>query len=260
MKVNYDKIGRDEFSHSRVREKAGLKAKGDILVFVTQDVIIKDENWLQVLIEPIVRNMAEASFSRQICDNNSIEKYIRESNYPLVSRIVSKDDVERYGILSFFFSDVASSVRMDIFRELQAYDAKDLITNEDMYFAYKLINEGYRIKYSSESAVIHSHTFTFMQLLKRYFDTGVFLCQNSYFFEYKANESAIKLLKYVTKRAFEEKNYKVIFNIIPNFAARFIGNILGKNYKMLPKNMIYRFSSNTAYWKKNDYKMYTEVK
>ena len=252
MKLNYDKIATNSFSHSKVRENTALKAKGDIIVFITQDVIIKDEHWLKKLIQPIIDNEAEACFSRQVCENDSIEKYIRESNYPMISRIVAKKDTEKYGIHSFFFSDVSSAARMDVYRELKAYDAKDLITNEDMYFSYKLINNDYRIKYCSDSVVIHSHTYTFMQLLKRYFDTGVFLRQNSYFFSYKANESAVKLLKYVTKRAFEEKNYKVIIDIIPNFASRFIGNVLGKNYKILSKKLIYSFSSNKAYWENNE--------
>ena len=39
----------------------------------------------------------EASFSRQICDNQSIEKYTRINNYPKESRIVSKKDTERLG-------------------------------------------------------------------------------------------------------------------------------------------------------------------
>ncbi len=33
-------------------------------------------------------------------------------------------------------------------------------TNEDMYFAYKLINAGYRIKYFADSEVYNSHDFT----------------------------------------------------------------------------------------------------
>lgn len=104
-------------------------------------------------------------------------------------------------------------------------------TNEDMYFAYKLINAGYRIKYCADSEVYHSHRFTFKQLYKRYYDTGVFFKQNPYFLNYKSNESGFDLAKYVFKRALEEKNIKVLLRILPDFAIRFIAKYLGQHSK-----------------------------
>lgn len=100
--------------------------------------------------------------------------------------------------------------------------------NEDMHFAHKLIHAGYRIKYCSDSEVYHSHEFTFKQLYKRYYDTGIFFKQNPYFKKYKGNESGFALAKYVFKRSLEEKNIKVLFNILPNFGVRFIAKFLGE--------------------------------
>ena len=144
-KVELTVISIDEFSHSLTRERAAMESNSDILVFITQDIIIKDKKWLSKLCKPIYEGKCEAAFSRQICDNQSIEKYTRVNNYPKESRIVSKDDVERLGIMTFFFSDAASAVKTDVYKKLNGYDGKDLLTNEDMYLAYKLINNGYRI-------------------------------------------------------------------------------------------------------------------
>ena len=224
----YKLITKGEFSHSKTREQAALEASGDILVFITQDIIIKDELWLYNLTKDIREGNCEGAFSRQICDNNTIEKYIRENNYPGVSRTVSKEDIPKLGLMTFFFSDASSAIKKSVFVELKGYDAKDLIISEDMYIAHKMIMAGYRIKYSAESKVIHSHKFTLKQLYRRYNDTGRFFKENSYLKQYGANESGFKLLKYVLKRAFEEKNFAVIFNVIPNFAARFIGMKLGQ--------------------------------
>ena len=71
-----------------------------------------------------------------------------------------------------------------VFKKLKGYDNKNLPTNEDMYIAYKLITNGYRIKYCADSIVEHSHKFTFKQLYKRYYDTGIFFKQNSYLNDY----------------------------------------------------------------------------
>ena len=247
-KVELTVISIDEFSHSLTRERAAMESNSDILVFITQDIIIKDKKWLSKLCKPIYEGKCEAAFSRQICDNQSIEKYTRVNNYPKESRIVSKDDVERLGIMTFFFSDAASAVKTDVYKKLNGYDGKDLLTNEDMYLAYKLINNGYRIMYNADAEVIHSHDYKFMQLFKRYFDQGAFLSDNAYLTQYGANGSALKLLKVVAVESLKDKNFKAFFNIIPNFAARFLGNQAGKRYKKMPIEKIKAYSGNVGYW------------
>ena len=228
LNCNYTLIEPKNFSHSTTREMMAEKADGEIIVFISQDIKIKNNIWLQNLINSIINGECEASFSRQIGEDNTIEKYTRERNYPSESRIVSKKDIDKYQIRTFFYSDASSAVLTKVYRELKAYDGKKMPTNEDMYFAYKLINAGYRIKYCADSEVYHSHQFTFKQLYKRYYDTGVFFKQNPYFLNYKSNESGIDLAKYVFKRAVEEKNIKVILRILPDFGVRFIGKFLGQ--------------------------------
>jgi rhamnosyltransferase len=224
----YKKIKPSDFSHSKTREDAAYKAAGDIIVFISQDIIITDSLWLYKLTNPIALGECEAAFSRQVCDNNTIEKYIREKNYPEESRIATKASIDEMGLRTFFYSDAASAIRKDIFLKLKGYDGKKLVINEDMYIAYKLITNGYKIKYCADSEVIHSHEFTFKQLYDRYYDTGVFLQENSYLLEHKANQAGMGLLKHAVKRAAQEKNIPVLINIIPNFAARFLGQYFGK--------------------------------
>lgn len=248
LNANYIIIEPSEFSHSKTREMMAYKANGDVLVFISQDIEMKNNLWLKNLVMPIINNECQASFSRQLCTNNSIEKYIRENNYPEKSRIVSKDDISKYGLLTFFYSDASSAIRRDIYLELNGYDGKNLIINEDMYIAYKIITNGYKIKYCADSEVYHSHVFTLKQLYNRYFDTGVFLRQNSYLMGYKANESGIKLAKYAFKRSIEEKNVPVVLSLLPNFGARFIGSNLGKRFDKLSKNFVRKSSLNKNYW------------
>lgn len=242
LKANYKKIKKEEFSHSRTREEMAFSSDGDIIVFISQDVKMKNNQWLKNLVLPIINGEVEASFSRQLPENNTIEKYIREKNYPKESRIVSKADIDRLGVLTFFYSDASSAIKASVYKKLNGYDGKRLIINEDMYLAEKLINAGYRIKYCSDSEIYHSHVFTLKELYKRYFDTGVFFKQNLQFLNYKSNESGVSLAKYVFKAALKEKNIGVLINILPNFGARFIGNELGKRYDKLSKSFVNKSS------------------
>lgn len=228
LNCNYCVVEPKQFSHSLTREIMVNKVNGDIIVFISQDVKMKNKLWLKNLVTPIISGECEASFSRQICENNSIEKYTREKNYPEESRVVSKKDIEQYGLLTFFYSDASSAVNAKVYKELNAYDGKDMPTNEDMYFAHKLIHAGYRIKYCADSEVYHSHDFTFKQLYNRYFDTGAFFKENSYLMKYKGNESGLTLAKYVLKRALEDRNIKVLINLLPNFGVRYIAMKMGQ--------------------------------
>lgn len=224
----YSKIEKKDFSHSLVREKEAYKSDADIIVFITQDVIIKDEKWLYNLVKGIENGECEAAFSRQLCLNNTIEKYTREKNYPENSYIASKNDLEKLGLRTFFFSDAAGAIKREIFVKLKGYDGKNLPISEDMYFAYKLIMNDYRIKYEADSEVIHSHKFTLKQLYRRYYDTGKFFKQNSYLDKYGTNGTGANLAKYILKRAIKDKNIKVLIEFIPNMSARFIGMKVGK--------------------------------
>ncbi len=228
LNITYEKIKKEEFSHSIVREKVAKKSNSDILVFVTQDVNIVREDWLENLIKPIINNEAEACFSRQLTKYDNIEKYIREKNYPENSYIVNKDSLKTMGTRAFFFSDASSAIRTDIFKKLNGYDGKKLPTNEDQYIAYKIITNGYRIKYCSDSEVYHSHNFTLKELYKRYYDTGIFYKQNSYLDNYGTTKTGGGLAKYVLKRAIQDKNGKVLLRFLPDMLARFIGMKMGK--------------------------------
>lgn len=226
--IQYKKIKREEFSHSLVRENSAMSSDADIVVFITQDVVIEDELWLYNLTKGIFNGECEAAFSRQITKYNNIEKYTREKNYPEKSYINTRDDIAEKGLNTFFFSDASSAIKTSVFKKLNGYDGKDLPTNEDMYIAYKLITNNYRIKYEADSIVYHSHNFTLKELYDRYKLTGEFFKQNSYLDNYGTNKSGGGLAKYILKRAIQEKNFKVLLRFIPDMAARFIGMKVGK--------------------------------
>ncbi|MGL4848048.1 MAG: glycosyltransferase [Clostridium sp.] len=249
LEANYKKFKKEEFSHSYTREVMAYEFGQDIIVFISQDIIFKDDLWLYNLVKPIKDNECEASFSRQISKYNNIEKYTREYNYGVESRVVNKNDIDKLGLYTFFYSDASSAVLGQAYKELNGYDKKRLIINEDMYFANKLIESGYKIKYCSDSIIYHSHKFKLKELFKRYFDTGVFFMENKQFRQYSGNKTGMKMVEYIFKRCLEEKNISCLASILPDFGMRFLGSNLGKHYDKLSKKLIYKFTLNKSYWK-----------
>ena len=226
--IDYINVKKEDFSHSRTREKVAKTCNADIIVFITQDIIIEREDWLYNLTNPIAIGECSASYSRQISKSKGIEKYTREKNYPENSYIKSKDDIEKMGLKTFFFSDASSAISNKALKELNYYDDKDLSISEDMYIAYKLIMNGHKIKYAADSIIIHSHNFKFKELYKRYYDTGIFFKENSYLDEYGTNKAGGGLAIYVMKRIFQEKDFGAFLRFWPDMIARFIGMKMGK--------------------------------
>ena len=226
--ISYIKIKKEDFSHSKVRENAAFKTESDVLVFITQDIVIESDYWLKNLINPIVKGEAEACYSRQISKYNNIEKYTREKNYPKESFVVTKANLPNLGLKTFFFSDASSAIKTSVFKDLNGYDGKDLPINEDMYITYKIIMAGHKIKYCADSVVYHSHKFTLKQLYNRYYLTGQFMAQNSYLDQYGTIKAGGSLAKYILKRAICQFNIPVLFSFLPNMYARWLGMKKGK--------------------------------
>lgn len=226
--IDYELIKKEDFSHSLTREKYALKSKSSITCFVTQDVVINDENWLYELTKNIGKDKIAGAYSRQLTKYNNIEKYTREANYPDKSFIVSKKDINKRGLKTFFFSDAASAVDTKVYKELNGYDGKNLTFSEDMYYAYKLIMNGYKISYESKSVVYHSHNFTLKEIYNRYKLSGQFFKDNSYLDQYGTTGSGAALAKYVLKRIIQEKNIKMLFRFPFDMAARLFGMKAGK--------------------------------
>ena len=92
----YYKIKPQEFSHSLTREEYAYKSVGDIIVFITQDIIIKDNMFLYKLTKCIENNECEASFARQVCDNMSIERYTRMNNFCITTIFYSISTIYKF--------------------------------------------------------------------------------------------------------------------------------------------------------------------
>lgn len=226
--IKYKKIKKEDFSHSLVREKEAINSTADIVVFVTQDVVIEDEYWLYNLVKDIDDKDIVATYSRQLTKYNNLEKYTREYNYPSEDIIKSKQDIENMGLKTFFFSDASSAISTKIFKKLNGYDHKDLPISEDMYIAYKIIMAGYKIKYCANSKVYHSHNFSLKELFDRYKLTGRFFKDNSYLDKYGTDGSGAKLAIYILKRVFEEKKYSLLIRYPFDMGARWLGMKVGK--------------------------------
>ena len=122
---------------------------------------------------------------------------------------------------------------------------------EDTIVAAKMIIKGWNIAYVADAMVFHSHSYSFMQEYKRYFDTGVFHKQNEWLYEYfgkPAGEGVRFVLsecRFVLKR-----NFLLLFVIPIKTICKWMGYKRGYNYQKLSLDKIKKMSMHKRYWEK----------
>lgn len=241
-----------EFDHGKTRNQGAIGSEAEVLIYMTQDAIPKDETLIENLIAPLLAGEAEASYARQIPyeDATLAEQFSREYNYPSTPIVKSEADIKTMGIKAFFCSNACAAYRRDVFEALGRFPV-NMIFNEDMVFAHKLITSGYRIAYAAKAEVIHSHNYTNMQQFHRNFDLAVSQKMHPEAFEGISSESEGVSYAKAAYRYFKEKGKPLKF--IPfaiTCAYRLCGFRLGKRYEQLSHRQILRYTMSPRFFKK----------
>ena len=220
---------KEEFSHSLTREKAIREyCVSPIVVMISQDIKLTDENVFYNLVKDIASKETVYNFAKQICTNKSIEKYIRAKNYPNESYYVTKDDVEKMKFMAYFASDACSAYDREVFIKENGYHGYDIMMSEDALYSKIILDAGYKKKYCADAVVEHSHKYTLKQLYKRYYDTGVFQSQVTFFQDVKMEGAGMSLAMSVLKQALKHFDIPVLFRWLPDMSARYLGMKKGK--------------------------------
>ena len=243
-------ISKREFDHGKTRREAVKKSKAGIFVMMTQDAMPADEFLLERLTAPLSQKNMAASYARQLPgdDAGAVERFTRQFNYPPESRIKSAADITELGIKTYFCSNVCAAYRRDIY-ERQGGFPKRAIFNEDMIYAAGCIQAGYRIAYTAQAKVIHSHQYTNKVQFRRNFDLGVSQAEHPEIFRGVPSESeGIKLVKRTAVYLRENGKSREILPMCVTSIYKFFGYKLGKNYKRLSFRRIMKYTMNREYW------------
>jgi rhamnosyltransferase len=121
-----------------------------------------------------------------------------------------------------------------------------------MIMAFNIIGSGYRIAYAAEAKVIHSHRYSYLQQFTRNFDLGVSHKEYAeYFNSVKSESEGMKLVKQTMGYLIEHKKFLLIPDLIMNSGFKYLGYLMGVNYRKLPESLVIRFSMNKSYWSRN---------
>lgn len=246
-------VRKEDFDHGRTRTLAGKAAKGDILIYMTQDALPFDRHCIGNIARLFEDQMIAASFGRQLPypETTAFGTHLRLYNYPEVPYIRTLSDKNNYGIKTPFLSNSFTAYRRSALTKISWFKEK-LILGEDTHAGAKLLLAGYTIAYVPDAMVYHSHNYSVFQEARRYFDIGVFHKSEQWIIEEFGNAEGEGARYIQSAFAFLKKNRK--YYLLPEFFVRnvlkYIGYTLGQHYGMLPYSMIRKLSMHEYYWDK----------
>lgn len=177
--VRLFQIPASEFGHGKTRNYGAAQGTGKYIVFVTQDALPVDENWLQSLLEAMEMDEGIAGGFGQhlpypdcnIFDKRDLPAHF--ARFGAENHIFQIEDREAYdrdiGLRLFlsFFSDNNSCLRRSVWEK---YPYSDVDYAEDQIWMRKMLELGYKKVYVPGAMVYHSHDFPVREYCKRCFD------------------------------------------------------------------------------------------
>ena len=122
-----------------------------------------------------------------------------------------------------------------------------------MIYAATAMKAGYKVVYAADAAVYHSHNYTCKEQFHRNFDLGVSQAMHpEVFAEISSEGEGKKMIKETFAYLKGNKDWKGMVYLFFQSAYKYMGYLLGKNYKHIPCKLVLACSMNKEYWYQED--------
>lgn len=177
-----EKIPQSEFNHGLTRNKAAQLAKGDFLIFTVQDALPLEQDTFHKLLTVLTSDKDIAGVStKQVPFPDAdmfakwqIKNHIHALRLDGISYVSHKPPQTDLLMLPFYakrkitlLDDVCCAVRKKLFEKIGGY--KEMHFAEDVDYAIRAIQSGYKIGFVGTTGVIHSHTRPAEYFFRRYY-------------------------------------------------------------------------------------------
>lgn len=161
------RIAPEEFGHGRTRNLGVRETSGDVVCFLTQDVLPVTPGWPLRFARALDRPRVAGVFGRQIPrDAATMEMFFVASNYPAEPRIYDRRAaLPRPGRV--VFSNAFSAIRRDAW-ERHPFP-EDLPVSEDQAWAEAVLAQEALIAYEPAAEALHAHRYSLRALYHRHY-------------------------------------------------------------------------------------------
>jgi glycosyltransferase involved in cell wall biosynthesis len=236
--VRLYQIPPEQFHHARTRNYLAGLAKGEFLVFLNADACPATSDWLRALMENFKDSQVGAVYGRQIPkpDCNLERQYVLANLYGEHKIVKEASRKKELGYRYYHMSTVNAATRRCIW-ETSPFP-EDLKISEDLGFAKKVLDSGWKIVYDPTASVFHSDNHTSGGLFRRYFDLGVTWKKLGMWEDTSRNSllrDGLKVLRHkITSKTGSSNGASKRSISIMQDCTKYLGLMLGRNEHLLP--------------------------
>jgi glycosyl transferase family 2 len=247
-----ERIDPRTFNHGRTRQEAVNRfCEGrSYVVFLTHDAVIEGPQSLADLLEAFTDPGVGAAYGRQLPHHNAGPFGRHSAGYLYPARSVTRTlaDARQYGIRTAIISNSFAAYRLQALRGCGGFPSA-LILGEDAYVALRMLQAGWAIAYRADATVRHSHDYSVIQEMQRYFDYGVLHAQLPELLgdEGPPEDEGMRYLKSELRFMAHEAPLRLP-ELVVRSAAKYLGYRLGRGFQHLPHSMCRRLSMTRGFW------------
>lgn len=176
FRVRHETIARADFAHGSARNRLGTMARGEILVFLSQDALPVGNDFIEVLTAPLERVGITGTWARNLPhptdDALTARSLLSSGESSDETRLVELASGECLADLSPLdrmlrtrFNNVASSMSR---ASLDRFPFPEVAFGEDSAWAASVLGAGLKLMYVAEAEVLHAHRYGPKSAFKRY--------------------------------------------------------------------------------------------
>ena len=243
------------FNHGATRNLGAELAKGEVLVFTSQDAAAIGDDWLARLVAPLTDERVAGVYGRQLPHPGATppERYFLDFLYGPDARVQEAAGAGELSMETTLFSNVNAAIPRRIFERFRFAD--DIVMSEDQEWARRVLVAGYRLAYEPGAAVRHSHAYSLRSAFRRFFDSGA-SAERAYLAggrpagrvlrraAWRYGKGELAWLWSIGQRRWIP--YAILYELV-----KFAGLQLGARHRHLPLPVKKRLSALPAYWESN---------
>ena len=235
------------FGHGRTRNLGVELARGETIVFTSQDAVAAGADWLARLVAAARSGPDVAgAYGRQLPhpDARPPERFFLDFLYGADARVQRLEPDAELTFETTLFSNVSAAIPRAVLARFPFRD--DLTMSEDQEWSRRVLRDGLSLVYEPRAAVRHSHAYTVRSAFRRFFDSGV-SAEHAYV---EGDESRAALRRAGARYAREELSwlwrtgrrrwipYTAVYEL-----GKFAGLQLGLRHHRLPRSLVRRLGS-----------------
>lgn len=160
-------IAPEMFSFGPTRDFAFEQTKGKYIITISQDVVPKGVHWLQNMIDPLLKNIADVV--QGVCevpDDRPVFYWEKLGMFYFTSE--NKKFHNSNGGLGLTFTNIA--IKKSVWQNVKFGDTP---VNEDKLFQKRIYSRGYRLIKNNKAVAYHGHNYALISLIKRCENEGL---------------------------------------------------------------------------------------